>query len=329
MKLFLSYIKSRWKPIAVSALFAVIFIVSFALYRLPFMAVIYPMLLCLLLGIALFIIDFSREKKKHALMCDIKKLSVSMEELLPKSAGLIEGDYQELIRSLCREVSDIQASDAASYRDMIDYYTVWAHQIKTPIASMKLSLSGEDSALSRKLSSDLFRIEQYVEMVLAFLRLDSDYSDYVFRTHDVEEIMRREVKKFASEFIGRKIGLEFEDIHKEIVTDEKWLSFVFGQILSNALKYTREGSIKIYLQGSNMLCIEDTGIGIAPEDLPRIFDKGYTGANGRQDQASSGLGLYLCKKICDRLGIGISAKSEVGRGTIISLDLSQYELKKE
>lgn len=329
MNTFLSYLKSRWRYIAATALFALIFIVSFALYRLPLMAVIYPLLLCLLVAIVICAIDFSREKKKHTLMCDIKKLGVSMAELLPSPEGFVEEDYQELIRTLSGEISEIQINDASDYRDMIDYYTVWAHQIKTPIASMKLSLQGEDSPLARKLSSDLFRIEQYVEMVLAFLRLDSDYSDYVFRTHDIGDIMRGSVKKFASEFIGRKIGLEFEDIHKEIITDEKWLSFVFGQILSNALKYTREGSIRIFLRDDDTLCIADTGIGIAPEDLPRIFDKGYTGANGRQDQAASGLGLYLCKKICDRLGVGISAESEVGKGTVISLDFSQYELKKE
>lgn len=163
-------------------------------------------------------------------------------------------------------------------------------------------------------------------MVLAFLRLDSDHSDYVFREHDVETIMRREVRKFAPEFISRKIGLQLDDIHKQLVTDEKWLGFVFGQILSNALKYTREGCISIYIAGET-LCIEDTGIGISPEDLPRIFEKGYTGANGRQELSSSGLGLYLCKKICQNLGIGISASSAPGKGTVISLDLSQYELK--
>ena len=328
MKLFFTYLKSHIKAISLCALCAVILIVSFALYRLPLSAVIYPMLLCLLLGLVFLVIDFSHEKKKHELMSDIKTLSVSMAELLPQSNGLIESDYRELIAELCREIGNIQAADAASYRDMIDYYTVWVHQIKTPIASMKLSLQGEDSPLSRKLHSDLFRIEQYVSMVLAFLRLDSDHSDYVFRTHELEAIMRSEVKKFAPEFIGRKIGLEFGDIHKEIVTDEKWLAFVFGQLLSNALKYTREGSIKIYLEGDT-LCIADTGIGISPEDLPRIFDKGYTGANGRLDAASSGLGLYLCKKICDRLGIGISASSILGKGTIIALDLNQYELRKE
>lgn len=329
MKLFLSYLKSKQKLLAALALFAATFIVAFLLYKLPLMAIIYPMALCLLFGAIICAVDFSREKKKHELMCDIKKLSTSMAEHLPAAQSIEEGDYQELLRILCRENSEIEVSSKTSYREMVDYYTVWAHQIKTPIASMKLSLQGEDSPLARKLSSDLFRIEQYVEMVLAFLRIDSDYSDYVFRRRDIDGIIRQSVKKFASEFIGRKISLEYEEIHKDIVTDEKWLSFVLEQLLSNALKYTREGSIRIYLRGENTLCIADTGIGIAPEDLPRIFEKGYTGANGRSDMTASGLGLYLCKKICDKLGIKIAAESEIGKGTVISLDLEQYALKKE
>ena len=329
MTLFLSYLKKQRKYLAITMCFALLFIVSFALYRLPLTAVVYPMALCLLFGAGFCAIDYSHFKKKHGLMRDMKKLGAAMADVLPAAADIEEADYQELVRTLCREETEMQAADSASYREMIDYYTVWAHQIKTPIASMKLSLQGEDSVLSRRLSSDLFRIEQYVEMVLAFLRIDSDYSDYVFRRHDVDAIMRQSVKKFAPEFIGRKIGLEYEAVHRDIVTDEKWLGFVFEQLLSNALKYTRVGRVKIYLKDEDTLCIEDTGIGIAPEDLPRIFDKGYTGANGRQDKSASGLGLYLCKTICDRLGIKIWAQSEIGKGTVISLDLEQYMLKKE
>lgn len=133
------------------------------------------------------------------------------------------------------------------YNDMVDYYTVWAHQIKTPISSMRLTLQSDDSELSRKLSGELFRIEQYVEMVLAFLRLGSDSTDYVFKEYDLDSIIKSCVKKFSSEFIGRKIRLEYKPVGIKIVTDEKWLSFVIEQLLSNALKYTENGSVKIYI----------------------------------------------------------------------------------
>ena len=145
---------------------------------------------------------------------------------------------------------------------------------------------------------------------------------------DRDEIIRSSVKKFASEFIDRRIRLEYDSVDIQAVTDEKWFAFVVEQLLSNALKYTREGSIKIYSEGK-VLCIKDTGIGIAPEDLPRVFDKGYTGCNGRTDRRASGLGLYLCRRICQNLGIDISISSTVGEGTTVRLDLSQYKLRKE
>lgn len=207
---------------------------------------------------------------------------------------------------------------------MTDYYSVWVHQIKTPIASMKLMLQNEDTVLARKLSTDLFRIEQYVGMVLAFLRLDSESSDYVFQEYELDHIIRQSVKKFSIEFIEKKIRLCFEPTGEKLITDEKWFSFCLEQILSNALKYTKEGSVRIYMEAPHTLCIEDTGIGIAPEDIPRIFEKGYTGYNGRRDKQASGLGLYLCRRTCNGLGIGLSAKSCLGQGTVIRMEMEQY-----
>ena len=119
-------------------------------------------------------------------------------------------------------------------RDTVDYYTVWAHQIKTPIAAMRLTLQKEDVPEARRLASELSRIEQYVEMVLVFVRLGSDYSDYVFARQDIDEIIRNSVKKFASEFIDRRIRLEYDSVDIQAVTDEKWFAFVVEQLLSNA-----------------------------------------------------------------------------------------------
>ena len=193
---------------------------------------------------------------------------------------------------------------------------------------MKLTLQNEDSPAFRKLTSDLFRIEQYVEMVLAFLRLDSVSTDYVFKELSADTLIKNSVKKFAPDFINKKLRLDYEETDIMLVTDEKWFSFVLEQIISNALKYTREGGIHIYTR-EKKLFIEDTGIGIAPEDVPRVFENGYTGINGRTDKSASGIGLYLCKRVCDNLGIGISIESKVGEGTRVCLDLEQYKLRKE
>lgn len=163
------------------------------------------------------------------------------------------------------------------------------------------------------------RIEQYVEMVLAFLRLDSQSSDYYFREYELDPLIKATVKKYSTWFIHRKISLSYEPVGTTVLTDEKWLSFVLEQILNNALKYTKRGTISIYLEGENVLCIKDTGIGIAASDLPRIFERGFTGYNGRLDKKASGLGLFMCKQICDKLGHEITAESVVGEGTIIRI----------
>lgn len=249
--------------------------------------------------------------------------SIILSEFLKNRVAL-----QQLLhlRQLCTE---LQSAADNRYRDAIEYYTTWAHQIKTPIASMRLALQGEDTALFRRLLSDLSRTEQYVEMVMAFLRLEDAPGDYVFREVALDEVLRQALRRFSAEFIDRRLRLDYTPTGLTVLTDEKWLCFVLEQLLSNALKYTREGSITVELAGERVLAIRDTGIGIAPEDLPRIFEKGYTGQNGRADKRASGLGLYLCSRICRNLGVGLTVKSTSGVGTTLLLDFTQYPLRVE
>ena len=162
----------------------------------------------------------------------------------------------------------------------------------------------------------------YVEMVLTFLRLDSDSTDYVIREISLDDVIKPAIRKFARDFITKKLTMDFTETNFKAISDEKWLSFVIEQVLSNAVKYTNNGGIKIYME-SGVLCIEDTGIGISAEDLPRVFENGYTGFNGREDKRASGIGLYLCKRICDNLGHKISAESTPGAGTKIRIDMNR------
>ena len=329
MKLFQVYMKQHRKGIFAFILFCAVFSLSFILYRLPMKAVIYPTIICVVFGLVFVGIDFSQKMRKHKYLSEMKKLTAAMISSMPSIECMEDSDYQEVIRALQDEVANINTVASARYQNLMEYYTIWVHQIKTPITSMRLTLQNEDTPLSRKLASDLLQIEQYVEMVLAFMRLDSDSSDYVFKEYSIDSIIKQAITKFASEFIDRKIRLEYEPIEKTVVTDEKWLSFVIEQLLSNALKYTHRGSIKIYIQEPMTLCIEDTGIGIAPEDLPRIFEKGYTGYNGRKDKKASGIGLYLCKRICSNLEADIYVTSELDKGTAVHIDMEQYSLKKD
>lgn len=331
MNFFFLYLKRQKAAFLLYLLSGAILTVTFALYRLPLKAVAYPLSLCALLGLLFLAAGFLRAREKHRALtgflaaCETEMPpAIGTETPLAAHPDWRDADYLSILRALLQRLSDQEAGQDARYQEMLDYFTLWAHQAKTPIASMRLALESEDSALSRQLSADLFSLEQYVEMVLTFLRLDFVSTDYVFREYALDEILRPAIARFAARFIGRKIRLDYTPPEWTVITDDKWLSFVIEQLLSNALKYTRPGgTIRIFGEPPRSLCIEDTGIGIAPEDLPRIFEKGYTGGNGRRDKRASGIGLYLCRRICGNLNIRIGITSAPGQGTRVTLDLSQ------
>ena len=288
----------------------------------------YTALLSGVLALLLALLDLRRFALRHRQLSDALKSICVSDEQLPPPENLIEEDYRQLIRALGEEKQRQASAMDQRMSDMQDYFTLWAHQIKTPIAAMRLILQTKPENSATEIEGELFRVEQYVEMVLNYLRLDSDSTDFVFKTCALDGIIRQCVRKYAKQFIRKKISLEYEGTALQVLTDEKWLCFVIEQILSNALKYTAAGSIRIFTQGETLV-IADTGMGIAPEDLPRVFEKGYTGYNGRTDKKATGIGLYLCKKILQKLGHGISISSEVGKGTRVSIDLSREELTVE
>ena len=306
-----------------------VFAAVFALYRLPLKALLYPAVLCSMLFLLLGILHFLSVRKHHLQQQEMLRQIRLLPAELPESTSIEAEDYRQMVLALYRALAEQDAENAARRKETLEYFTLWAHQIKTPLAAMRLQLQNEDTPTARQLRSELSRTEQYVDMVLAYLRLGGAATDYVFRRCELDDIVRQAVRRFSGEFILRRLQLRYEPLCVTVLTDEKWLTFVMEQLLSNALKYTREGTISICMEAPLTLCIADTGIGIAPEDLPRIFDWGYTGFNGRTDQRASGIGLYLCRRICDNLGIGIQASSEAGKGTVIRLELRQYDLNAE
>lgn len=185
----------------------------------------------------------------------------------------------------------------------------------------KESKEKQDVAACRQ---ELFKIESYVEMALNYLRFEEMSNDLVLERNSLEQLVRQVVKKYAAIFIYNHISIQLEHLDYTVLTDEKWFCFVLEQILSNALKYTKQGSVKISAEESAnglKVSVKDTGIGIRSEDLPRIFEKGFTGYNGRMDKKASGLGLYLCKGVCEKLGHGISVASKEGEGTTVMITL--------
>ena len=317
MKHFGGYLRSRLGTIILCVCLFGVFAAADLLFEVETIVLWYPLILGAVLLLVVGAVDYVMFLKKH------KELSYGE---LPTPKSLIEEDYQSIIAKL-KEEAEMRASSASQdYNNMIEYYTVWAHQIKTPIAAMRLNLQAEDSESARKLMGDLNRIESYVEMVLTFLRLDSDSTDYVIKEHDLDEIIKSSVRKFSREFILKKLTLNYEPVKYKCITDEKWLEFIIEQVISNAVKYTSEGGVRIYMDEPGLLVVEDTGIGISAEDLPRIFENGYTGFNGREDKRASGIGLYLCKRIADNLGHKITAESTPGVGTKMIIDVRGKKL---
>lgn len=316
------YILEKRQVLLAVALGLLIYSLVLLLYQIPPEAAGYGILLVFIAEFVWLLSGFGRFRKKQKLLRQLAGERAKDFYLrdLPESEDPKEEAYQDLIESLLKEKNRKEAEAAEKLRDMEEYYTLWVHQIKTPIAAMSLLLQEEDTPENGELSMELFRIEQYVEMVLQYLRLDSPDHDLAFRSVDVDDCVRQAVRKYARSFIRKKIALDFQETGIETVSDEKWLVFVLEQLLSIALKYTKKGTIRIY-GGNGFLYIEDTGIGIAPEDLPRIFEKGYTGYNGRRDKKSTGIGLYLCQEILKRLAHGITITSTLGEGTKVTLDL--------
>ena len=323
------YIKQNIKVLLLFIVFALVFCIVFSLYNLETEAIYYSIILCTFIGLIYICINFINYYKKHIQLYKLQnEISISLENL-PSPKTLMEEDYTNLILNLNKEYKTYISKSDIAKSDMIDYYTMWVHQIKTPISALKLLIQTSESEISSDLSSELFKIEQYVEMVLSYIRLGSNKNDFVLKEYDLDNIIRQAVRKYAPLFIRKKISLDFQPTNYKVLTDEKWLVFVIEQLLSNAIKYTNKGKISIYSLENKKLVIEDTGIGISKEDIPRIFDKGFTGYNGRTDKKATGLGLYLCKNILDKLSHKISIESEVGVKTKVILDLAMVNVNIE
>ena len=328
MKYFKSYCKDRLRAILGTLAAAGVLSFVFFLYDLPAEPLLYGGVVTLALLLLLFAapdyLSYRRRAKEYEALRRGLLAQLDFPEL---SATLQERELSGMIRALFAKLREDEALWGQKQKETMDYYTLWVHQVKTPLSAMRLILQSEEQTESvTALLQELFKVERYVEMVLGYLRLDSMNSDLRLERCSLHEIAAAAVRKFAPQFIYQKLSLEFADFDNVVLTDEKWLGFVIEQLLSNALKYTKTGGVSIYVEAPDVLVIEDTGIGISEEDLPRIFERGFTGFNGRQGKNSSGLGLYLTKQVLNRLQTKIEIRSEQEQGTKVLLYLHRDEL---
>mgnify|MGYP003225600285 FL=1 len=297
--------------------------------------VVYAAVLDAILLLITVLVGFFRYSSKVKALSNALERPVEEQAQLPEATDDVEMLYHRLLENQSIARNESESSAAIRQSQMRDYYSMWVHQIKTPISAMKLLLEAEredlgqlicDDEQSQCLLSDnmdsfedeLFRIEEYVSMALQYQRVSSTENDFVLEKVSVDGVIRDTIKKYAKIMIRRHIGMNYSGTVQEVYTDGKWLAFILEQLLSNAIKYTPQGFVKIETAEEKdrfFITIKDTGIGIKAEDLPRVFEKGYTGYNGHADKKATGIGLYLCRQMADKLGHTIRMESEIGKGT--------------
>lgn len=312
-----AYLWHRRAVLGLYALSAATFLLVPAIFGQPVDAAAYALLIVtfvLALAAAWDLYRFAQ--RTRALQTALDNLS-DAAGALPEPGGPIEAGYRDIVDALYALLHEQTARLDARHSEQIDYYTMWVHQIKTPIAAMRLKLDGLPHGGA--LESELLRIERYADMALQFVRMEDLSGDLVIETGDLAQVVNGCVRKYAQLFIEKRLKVTIEGTDFTVRTDGKWLAFILEQLLSNAVKYTQRGGVTIRGVAPRTLIIEDTGIGIRPEDMPRIFEKGYTGTNGRIDRRASGLGLYMAGRVARQLSIHIEPGARPGGGTRMTL----------
>ena len=303
---------------------AALFLLVTFLTDLPRITTRYLLLLMTVTLLTILLIDGIRyAKTRRALRAAAADMRL-VTERLPAPSNAVEAQCFALLGALNADNASLRQRIDKLQSEQIGYYTLWVHQVKTPIAAMRLVLADMDGQEAAELMQSLFKIEQYADLALRYAKLSDIASDLVVAPCELSEVVRESAKKFAVVFIYKKLLLRVQPMQREVITDRRWLGFILEQICSNAVKYTQTGGVEIALSG-NRLSVSDTGVGIRAEDLPRIFEKGYTGYNGRMDTRASGIGLYLAKKAADALHIEICVESVLGSGTKVTLLLPDAE----
>jgi len=242
-----------------------------------------------------------------------------------KEPELIEGKF---IYDLLKQANKNMHEHVKKYRDMQseyrEYIEIWVHEIKTPIASTKLVIENNQNEVTKIINYEIKKIEDYIEQVLYYSRSNTVSKDYIIKEFSLATLVRTVIKKNSRDLINKKISIDIESVEGTVYSDAKWLEFILNQIVGNSIKYSKikKSRIRVYSvrnENNIVLNIEDNGIGIIDKDINRIFEKGFTGENGRKFGKSTGMGLYLCKKLSEQLGLGLTLTSKIGEGTRVSI----------
>ncbi|WP_285011710.1 sensor histidine kinase [Lactococcus formosensis] len=287
------FLQTKIAQIGVFLVMLFIFVSNFLLWHLPIESLINATILALIVFVIYLVSSYFRWANREAILCDLK------HELW---------DLEENLRAKEKHIKETE-----------DIIKVWSHQMKIPLAAIDLMAQTEINPI--ELKNQTFALDNYLKMLLEYQRISNISTDFHFEKFSVAQLLRELLKKYSSFFIQKNLSVTISG-DWEIITDRKWFSLAIEQLLNNAIKYTDEGSLTISIE-EDKIVLSDTGIGILPEDLPRIFEHGFTGYNGRGHYKASGLGLYLTKLILDRLDFSIKISSELGVGTSVEVEKSE------
>ncbi len=280
------------------------------------------------LYITSIIIEYFKKKKFYDNLLNI------LEELeekyliteIIKTPGFLEG---KILKSTLEQTDKSMLENVNKYKymteDYKEYIELWIHEIKIPIAASKMVIENNKNAITKSIDEELDKVENYIEQALFYARSNTVEKDYYIKKVDLKEIVNESIKKNKSSLIQEKISINVHDLNLEVNTDSKWIVFILNQIIQNSIKYRKkeDSVIEIYAkQGKEnvILYVKDNGIGIKKGETTRVFEKGFTGTNGRLlNKKSTGIGLYLCKKLCNKLGIGIELNSVQNKETEVKL----------
>lgn len=273
------------------------------------------------------ITEYIKQKKFYVevtnIMDDLDKKYLLAEII--KEPEYIEG---KLLYNLLKVCNKDMHEHVKKYKDMEseyrEYIETWVHEIKTPISSAILIIENNQNEVTRNINYEIKEIEDYIEQVLYYSRSNNVSKDYIIKEVSLTNIVKNVVRRNARYFISKRISINMEGVEGTVYGDPKWLEFILNQFIGNSIKYIREkeGKVRVYTvknENNIILTVEDNGIGIIDKDINRVFEKGFTGENGRKYGKSTGIGLYLCKKLSDQLGLGISLTSKIGEGTKVNI----------
>ena len=319
MKLIGNYLKENIKVYVMYVLFTGLTLVTIYLYELPQDLFLDITLFLTFVLVVYSLIEGYRYRQKIKQLQHLQERSLTLHSMafFPKATQKNEQIYQELLQKLLQEKERQQQQTMEQQEIFLEDFGLWMHQIKTPIAALDLLV--QSSEIDRKLmKNELFKINECLQLMLNYLRQNLSQEDLVIEKIQLEPVVKKVLKKYAIFFSQKNLRLVLKGLNITVYTDRKWLIFILEQVVFNAIKYTENGEIALCWE--NQLVIADTGMGIRPEDVPRVFEKGYTGYNGREQQRASGLGLYLCTIVAEKIGISLSLTSELGKGTKVMLD---------